>query len=102
VRRREPGPAGHAKIAAIGVRLRRWVSSHGFSVNVAPDLEHFSGIVPCGIADAGATSLAQLGSPAGLAELDKALRTAFERAFGPTCEANLRDLPGLAPLPAPS
>ena len=53
--------ADYDKIAAIGVRLRRWVSSHGFSINVAPDLEHFAGIVPCGIADAGATSLARLG-----------------------------------------
>ena len=85
--RQAPGQGGHDKIAAIGVRLRRWVSSHGFSVNVAPDLEHFSGIVPCGIADAGATSLAHLGVDAGLDQLDGALRAAFERSFGATCEA---------------
>ena len=96
--RREPGAAGHDKIAAIGVRLRRWVSSHGFSINVAPDLEHFSGIVPCGIVDAGATSLARLGSLAGLEELDTALRAAFECGFGATCAADLLDLPGLGPL----
>jgi lipoyl(octanoyl) transferase len=68
------------------VRLRRWVSSHGFSVNVAPNLEHFAGIVPCGIA-AEATSLARLGLDVGLDRLDGALRVAFERNFGPTCEA---------------
>ena len=87
VRRQGPGQGGHDKIAAIGVRLRRWVSSHGFSVNVAPDLEHFAGIVPCGIADAGATSLARLGLDVGLDRLDGALRVAFERNFGPTREA---------------
>jgi len=87
VRRQEPEQGGHDKIAAIGVRLRRWVSSHGFSVNVAPNLEHFSGIVPCGIADAEATSLARLGLDVGLDRLDRALRVAFERNFGPTCEA---------------
>jgi lipoyl(octanoyl) transferase len=101
VRRQGPGEAGHDKIAAIGVRLRRWVSSHGFSVNVAPDLEHYSGIVPCGIADAGATSLARLGLHSGLDELDGALRAAFERRFGRTCEADANAVAitaeGLAP-----
>ena len=63
------------------------MSSHGFSINVAPDLEHFSGIVPCGIADAGVTSLARLGSDGGMEALDRALRAAFERRFGPTREA---------------
>jgi len=75
---------GHDKIAAIGVRLRRWVSSHGFSINVAPDLEHYAGIVPCGIADAGVTSLARLGLGTDLAALDAALRRTFEARFGPT------------------
>ncbi|KAB2917804.1 MAG: lipoyl(octanoyl) transferase LipB [Hyphomicrobiaceae bacterium] len=83
------------KIAAIGVRLRRWVSSHGFSLNVAPDLAHFSGIVPCGIHDDGVTSLADLGSAAGLADVDKALRAVFERRFGTTRDGDARGLPPL-------
>ena len=87
VRRQEGDRERHEKIAAIGVRLRRWVSSHGFSINVAPELTHFSGIVPCGIRDDGVTSLAALGSGAGLEELDLALRSGFERRIGPTCEA---------------
>ena len=87
VRRQEGGTERHEKIAAIGVRLRRWVSSHGFSINVAPELAHFSGIVPCGIRDDGVTSLAELGSGAGLEELDLALRSAFEQRIGPTCDA---------------
>ena len=73
--------ATQAKIAALGVRLRRWVSSHGISLNVAPDLSHFSGIVPCGVSDAGVTSLAALGVTADMAEFDAALRTAFEKQF---------------------
>jgi lipoyl(octanoyl) transferase len=97
VPRREVGPGGHAKIAAIGVRLRRWVSSHGFSINVAPDLEHFSGIVPCGIADAEATSLAALGVDAGLDRLDQALRSAFESSIGPTRAAEIDPVQALAP-----
>src|SRR5882724_2265599 len=78
VRRQEDGREQEDKIAAIGVRLRRWVSSHGLSINVAPDLAHFSGIVPCGIRDDGVTSLAELGIGADLKALDRALRTAFE------------------------
>ncbi len=70
-----------AKIAALGVRMRRWVSFHGISLNVAPNLEHFSGIVPCGVTDAGVTSLADLGVNAEMAEVDAALRAAFERQF---------------------
>jgi lipoyl(octanoyl) transferase len=77
-----------AKIAAIGVRLRRWVSSHGFSINVAPDLSHFAGIIPCGIRTDGVTSLAALGCGAGMDALDRALRTAFEHRIGPTCETS--------------
>ena len=72
-----------AKIAAIGLRLRHWVSLHGISLNEHPDLEHNSGIVPCGIAGYGVTSLKALGSPATMEVVDKALRGAFERCIGP-------------------
>lgn len=71
------------KIAALGVRLRRWVSTHGISINVAPDLSHFAGIVPCGITDAGVTSLAELGAAATMVDLDRVLRQTFEARFGP-------------------
>ena len=72
------------KIAAIGVKLRRWVSFHGVSLNVAPDLADFSGIVPCGIAEFGVTSLAALGVCAPMEEVDQALENAFNGVFGPT------------------
>jgi lipoyl(octanoyl) transferase len=81
-------PVGPQKIAAIGVRLRRWVSSHGFSLNVAPNLEHFSGIVPCGISDDGVTSLAQLGLDASMEDVDKVLKSTFQHRFGATLSAN--------------
>lgn len=73
------------KIAAIGVRMKHWVSYHGVSLNVSPDLSHYSGIVPCGIAQdgLGVTSLAALGSGASLSETDTALRNAFVEVFGP-------------------
>ena len=74
---------GEAKIAAIGIRLRRGVSFHGISINVNPDLEHFSGIIPCGIADYGVTSLADLGLQAAMSDLDMALKAEFEQRFGP-------------------
>jgi len=76
------------KIAAIGIRLRRWVSFHGISINVDPDLSHFSGIVPCGITGHGVTSLVDLGLPVTMADLDLALRRSFETVFAcpaPTC-----------------
>lgn len=81
------GQPDEAKIAAIGVKLRRWASFHGVALNVAPDLEHFSGIVPCGVADAGVTSLAALDPAASMARADAALRAAFETGFGPTLAA---------------
>jgi lipoyl(octanoyl) transferase len=71
-----------AKIGAIGVRVTRWVSWHGVALNVAPDLDHFSGIVPCGISDHGVTSLRALGIPASMAEADAALRAAWAEVFG--------------------
>ena len=70
------------KIGAIGVRVRHWVSFHGLSINVSPDLEHFSGIVPCGVTSHGVTSLCDLGIKAGLPDLDAALRAAFALVFG--------------------
>jgi lipoyl(octanoyl) transferase len=69
------------KIAAIGVRIRRWVSYHGVAINLDPDLDHFAGIVPCGIRDFGVTSLADLGLTASMAELDGALRSTFTAVF---------------------
>ncbi len=77
------------KIAAVGIRLRRWVSFHGVSINVEPDLAHFDGIVPCGVAEShyGVTSLVDLGHPVTLAEFDGFLRAAFEDVFGPTASA---------------
>ncbi|MDP3898025.1 MAG: lipoyl(octanoyl) transferase LipB [Mesorhizobium sp.] len=71
------------KIAAIGIRLRKWVSLHGIAINVDPDLTHFSGIVPCGITGYGVTSLVDLGLPVGMDDLDVALKSAFEEVFGP-------------------
>lgn len=72
------------KIAAIGIRLRRWVSFHGISINVEPELEHFSGIVPCGITEHGVTSLVDLGLPVTMDDLDLALERTFEGVFGST------------------
>jgi lipoyl(octanoyl) transferase len=77
------GPGGtEAKIAAIGVRVTRWVSWHGVALNVDPNLAHFGGIVPCGIAEHGVTSLAALGLPVTMADADVALRAAWEAVFG--------------------
>ncbi len=69
------------KIAAIGVRVRHWVSYHGISINVAPDLSHYAGIIPCGISEHGVTSLAKLGIGATMQEVDEALKSAFEEVF---------------------
>ena len=75
------------KIAALGVKLRRWVSFHGISLNVTPDLSHFSGIIPCGQTEHGVTSLADLGVNADMAAVDAVLKRAFEALFGPVAEA---------------
>jgi lipoyl(octanoyl) transferase len=83
VERKGPGWSREDKIAAIGVKLRRWVSFHGISLNVEPDLEHFSGIVPCGQTEHGVTSLVDLGLPVTMDEADEALKAAFQRVFGP-------------------
>lgn len=75
---------GEDKICAIGVRVRRWVSFHGAAINVTPDLEHFSGIVPCGVSQHGVTSLEALGKHASMKFVDHALTTSFEKIFGVT------------------
>lgn len=83
-----PNPDGalrEDKIAAIGIKLRRWVSFHGISINVEPDLSHFDGIVPCGIREHGVTSLVDLGLPVTMADLDSALAAAFPRRFQGSC-----------------
>jgi lipoyl(octanoyl) transferase len=84
--RPDKGHGAEDKIAAIGIRVQRWVTLHGFALNVAPDLSHFSGIVPCGISDHRyrITSLADLGVPASMGEVDEALRAEFEKLFGAT------------------
>jgi lipoyl(octanoyl) transferase len=87
VERKAPGFAREDKIAAIGVKLRHWVSFHGISLNVEPDLTHFDGIVPCGVTEHGVTSLVDLGLPVTMDEADAALRAAFTEVFGPTEDA---------------
>ena len=76
------GGLAEDKIAAIGIRLRKWVSFHGIAINVEPDLTHFDGIVPCGIRDHGVTSLVDLGLPVTMEDLDLALRETFDQVFG--------------------
>lgn len=75
------GEAAEDKIAAIGIRLRKWISFHGISINVEPDLSHFDGIIPCGISDHGVTSLVDLGLPVSMSDVDVALRRSFEQTF---------------------
>ncbi|MGZ5843251.1 MAG: lipoyl(octanoyl) transferase LipB [Xanthobacteraceae bacterium] len=88
VARPDKGEGAEDKIAAIGIRVQRWVTLHGFSLNVAPNLSHFSGIVPCGVAEQkfGVTSLADLGRPASMPDVDRALRAGFEPLFGATTD----------------
>jgi lipoyl(octanoyl) transferase len=88
VQQPQQGPDANDKIAAIGVRLSRWVSWHGISINVAPDLSHYRGIVPCGIRDGGVTSLADLGLATTLDAVDVELRAAFERRFAATLDVD--------------
>ena len=83
------GQLAEDKIAAIGIKLRRWVSFHGISINVEPDLSHFDGIIPCGIRDHGVTSLVDLGLPVTMADLDAALIATFPRRFQGVCAAEV-------------
>jgi len=92
VPRPEKGPLREDKIAAIGVRVSKWVSFHGISLNIAPDLTHYDGIVPCGITDQGVTSFEDLGQLVSMAEVDSVLRAAFEARFGPTRVADEHSL----------
>jgi lipoyl(octanoyl) transferase len=85
------GRPAEDKIAAIGIRLRRWVSFHGIAINVEPELAHFSGIVPCGVRGYGVTSLVDLGLPVAMSDLDVALKQAFAELFGPV-EATIVEL----------
>jgi lipoyl(octanoyl) transferase len=89
VRRPDKGDGFEDKIAAIGIRVQRWVTLHGFALNIEPDLTHFSGIVPCGVSDRryGVTSLADLGVTVSMAEVDMALRAEFEPLFGAAANA---------------
>lgn len=103
VERHPPGaPAREDKIAALGVKLRRWVSFHGVSLNVEPDLSHFEGIVPCGQTEHGVTSLVDLGRPVTMDEADAALRAAFERTFGPVADAEAPVTAALADRVSPA
>jgi len=88
VERKAPGFAREDKIAAIGVKIRRWVSFHGISLNVEPELSHFDGIVPCGISAHGVTSLVDLGLPATMDDADAALKASFQRVFGSVVDAS--------------
>ena len=81
---RRPDRGAEDKIAAIGIRVRRWVTFHGISLNVEPDLDHFSGIVPCGVREHSVTSLVDLGIPVTMPEVDAVLRAEFDRVFGST------------------
>jgi lipoyl(octanoyl) transferase len=92
----DSGPGAEDKIAAIGLRLKKWISLHGISLNVSPDLEHYAGIVPCGISAHGVTSLAELGRPTTMEAVDNALRATFEARFGATRNAPVPIEPGTA------
>ena len=97
VRRPDKGPNKEDKIAAIGVRVSKWVTFHGISLNVMPDLSHYDGIVPCGITDQGVTSFEDLGQLVSMPEVDSVLRRAFENHFGTTVSASEEDLVSTGP-----
>ena len=86
VQHRTKAGEGEDKIAALGIRVRRWVTMHGISLNVDPDLSHFDGIVPCGVREHGVTSLVELGLPVTMEDVDLALRREFEAIFGTTVD----------------
>lgn len=99
VRRPDKGDGFEDKIAALGIRVKKWVTLHGIAINVEPDLSHFSGIVPCGVSVAryGVTSLIDLGIPAAMPDVDVALRGAFEQLFGPTTDQNVGNTENSSP-----
>src|SRR5215813_7402620 len=101
VRRPEKGEGCEDKIAAIGIRVKQWVTLHGMALNVDPDLSHFSGIVPCGVSEKryGVTSLADLGVPKSMAEVDRILRREFERLFGQTSDQMVGSTENASPSP---
>ncbi|WP_236899850.1 lipoyl(octanoyl) transferase LipB [Devosia sp. SL43] len=92
VKRPDKGMLREDKIAAIGVRVSKWVTFHGVSLNVSPDLTHYDGIVPCGITDQGVTSFEDLGHLVSMPEVDSVLKSCFERRFGPTISASEESL----------
>ena len=99
VRRPDKGEGYEDKIAAIGIRVKQWVTLHGMAVNVAPDLSHFSGIVPCGVSENryGVTNLRDLGIPASMADVDKVLRREFEKLFGQTVAQTVGNTENISP-----
>lgn len=84
VKRPDKGKHSEEKLAAVGIRIRKWISFHGISINVEPNLNHYDGIVPCGVANHGVTSFVDLGYPITIHEVDSVLRAEFEKLFGPT------------------
>lgn len=97
IRRPDKGMLREDKIAAVGVRVSKWVTFHGISLNIMPDLSHYDGIVPCGITDQGVTSFEDLGQLVSMPEVDSVLRTAFEKHFGPTLSATEESLVSTGP-----
>ena len=99
VPRPDKGEGYEDKIAAIGIRVKQWVTLHGMAFNVAPDLSHFSGIIPCGVSENryGVTSLRDLGIPASMTDVDKILRHEFEKLFGQTVDQTVGNTENLSP-----